>query len=183
MPTIISHAVAALAISAPFGRSLSWRARTLGVIGAMAPDADVAGFRFGIHYGDLLGHRGLSHSILFAAALAALLMLRLRIAEPAAKPGRMWLFLFLATVSHGLLDAFTDGGLGIAFFAPFDNTRYFFPVTPIAVSPIGAGFFSARGAAVMLNEMLWIWLPALLCSGSFLMRAKFTAGSGTGRNY
>src|SRR6266498_1813476 len=110
MPTIISHTVAALAISAPFGHSLSWRARVLGVIGSMAPDVDVIGFRFGIHYGDMLGHRGLSHSLLFAAVLSLLLMLRLRLTERDARLGTIWLFLFLATVSHGILDAFTDGG-------------------------------------------------------------------------
>ena len=169
MPTVMSHAVAALAISAPFGRALSWRARVLGVIAAMAPDADVIGFRFGIRYGDMLGHRGLSHSLLFAAALALLLMLRLLITERDANRRRVWLFLFLATASHGVLDGFTDGGLGVAFFAPFDNTRYFFPVTPIAVSPIGAGFFSMRGLHVLLNEILWIWIPGLVFGSAMLL--------------
>jgi hypothetical protein len=35
--------------------------------------------------------------------------------------------LFLATAGHGLLDAMTNGGLGLAFFSPFDNHRYFLP--------------------------------------------------------
>jgi len=131
------------------------------MICAMAPDVDVVGFLFGIQYGDMLGHRGLSHSLLFAAALATLALIRLRFAEPKANHWQTWLFLFLAAASHGLLDALTDGGYGVAFFAPFDGTRYFFPFTPIAVSPIGAGFFSARGAAVIMNEMLWVWLPSI----------------------
>ena len=55
----------------------------------------------------------------------------------------------------------TDGGLGVAFFSPFDNHRYFFPWTPIRVSPIGiTRFFSLRGFAVLQTELLWIWLPA-----------------------
>jgi len=59
------------------------------------------------------------------------------------------------------LDAMTDGGLGVAFFAPFDNHRYFFPWRPIRVSPIGAGrFFGKRGLAVLRSELLWIWIPA-----------------------
>jgi inner membrane protein len=71
-----------------------------------------------------------------------------------------WLgFLFLVAVSHGLLDALTDGGLGVAFFAPFDGRRYFFPWRPIEVSPIGLGFFSARGARTFLSELQWVWLP------------------------
>ena len=74
----------------------------------------------------------------------------------------LWLYLFLATASHGFLDAMTDGGLGVAFFSPFDNTRYFFTWTPIRVSPIGISrFFSARGLAVVKSELLWVWVPAL----------------------
>ena len=62
----------------------------------------------------------------------------------------MWLYFFLATASHGLLDAMTDGGLGVAFFSPFDNRRYFLPWTPIRVSPIGIEpFFTARGLEVL----------------------------------
>jgi inner membrane protein len=73
----------------------------------------------------------------------------------------LWIYLFLATASHGFLDAMTDGGLGVAFFSPFSNKRYFLPWTPIRVSPIGAGrFFSSRGLDVLRTEFLWIWLPA-----------------------
>jgi hypothetical protein len=28
------------------------------------------------------------------------------------------------------------------------------------VSPIGIGFFSLRGLAVLWSELLWVWLPA-----------------------
>src|SRR4029450_4848408 len=100
---------------------------------AILPDIDVIGFQFGVRYGDMLGHRGITHSITFAVAVSAVVAL--------ASPGRprwlAWLCLFLATVSHGLFDAMTDGGLGVAFFAPFSEARYFFPFRPIHVSPIG----------------------------------------------
>ena len=76
---------------------------------------------------------------------------------------RLFLYLFVATASHGFLDALTDGGLGVAFFSPFDNHRYFFPWRPIRVSPIAASrFFTARGVAVLQSEMLWIWLPTMV---------------------
>jgi inner membrane protein len=66
----------------------------------------------------------------------------------------------------------TDGGLGVAFFSPFDNHRYFLRWRPIHVSPIGIGrFFSDRGIAVLQSELLWIWLPAaLLALSAWLMR-------------
>ena len=58
------------------------------------------------------------------------------------------------------MDAFTSGGLGIALLAPFDNHRYFFPYTPIKVSPIGiSAFFSDWGIRVLISEFKWVWLP------------------------
>jgi inner membrane protein len=70
--------------------------------------------------------------------------------------------IFAATASHGLLDGLTNGGLGVAFFAPFDSARYFFPLRPILVSPIGVGaFLSQRGLSVLLSEMTWVWPPSI----------------------
>jgi inner membrane protein len=133
----------------------------VGALCAALPDADVVGFRFGIRYGDLLGHRGLTHSFAFAAVLATLAALALRRGSDLGL-GRLWTFLFLATASHALLDAMADGGLGVAFFSPFSNARYFFPFRPIVVSPINVHrFFTERGAAVMGSELLWVWLPSL----------------------
>lgn len=171
MPTVISHAVAGLGIGAAFlGRKASGRILGLGALCAALPDADVIGFPLGIRYGDLLGHRGLSHSFAFAAALAALVT---PLARSGSGPGRgkLWTCLFLATASHGLLDALTDGGLGVALLAPFDKTRYFFPFRPIEVSPIGIGrFFSKRGLTVMGSELLWVWLPSLALAGTAALR-------------
>ena len=174
MATIISHAVAAAGIAAVFpARSLAPRVWVAGAIFAMLPDSDVLSFRFGIAYGDVLGHRGFTHSLLFAAVLGGIatfvMFLRARVA---VNRGVVWLYLFLATASHGALDALTNGGHGVAFFAPLENSRYFFPFTPIEVSPIGISrFFSSRGAEVLLNEMQWIWLPAaVLAGGAWLAR-------------
>jgi inner membrane protein len=164
MPSVLSHGVAALGIGACFYRpdvpKCVWAA---GALCSMLPDIDVLGFRFGIRYGDFWGHRGFSHSFAFAALLAGTALI---LAFPRGVPflGRLllWCYLFAATASHGLLDAMTDGGLGVAFFAPFDDTRYFFPWTPIRVSPIGIGrFFSERGIAVLRSELVWVWLPSM----------------------
>ncbi len=57
----------------------------------------------------------------------------------------------------------TAGGLGVPFFSPFTNARYFFPWCPIRVSPIGLSrFFTERGLEVLQSELLWIWLPSAL---------------------
>jgi inner membrane protein len=161
MPTVMSHAVAALALAPAFRRA-GWPARVwwAGAVCAVAPDSDVLGVYLGVPFGSVLGHRGLTHSLVFAAALAGAL-------APAMVPRgtrlRVWLFLFVATASHGLLDAMTNGGIGVAFFAPFDAGRYYLPWRPIVVSPLGLRpFLSARGVAVLASEAAWVWLPALI---------------------
>jgi inner membrane protein len=125
------------------------------------PDADVVGSAFGIAYGDLLGHRGLTHSLPFAAVLATAVV---RLGFPRGVPGlgvrALWVLLFLATASHGLLDALTDGGLGVGFLAPFTETRYFFPLRPIRVASVGVRDFLARNPLEVLgNEVVWVWVP------------------------
>lgn len=159
MPTVFTHPAVALALSPFFRRALPgkrWVAA--GALLSVLPDFDTIGFRLGIHYGDLLGHRGLTHSLAFAAllALAAAALARER-------RGTKWLYLFLCAASHGLLDACTNGGLGVALFAPFDDTRYFFPWRPIEVSPIGLGnFLGPRALAVLRSELVWVLLPSSL---------------------
>jgi inner membrane protein len=162
MPSVFTHAVAALALgSALLPRGAGPRAWLLGVACAVLPDIDVVAFAFGVPYSAMLGHRGLSHSILFALLLSALVTaLAFRAGQWTGQRPRIWLFLFAATASHGILDAFTNG-LGIAFFAPFSAARYFFPITPIEVSPIVHGFFSEHGVRVLASEMVWVWTPAL----------------------
>jgi len=134
----------------------------VGAVCSVIPDLDVMSFRFGIRYGDFWGHRGFTHSFLFAALLAsAAILVCFRQVQPGLGRLPIWIYFFLATASHGFLDALTDGGLGVAFFSPFDNTRYFLPWRPIVVSPISVTrFFSDRGVAVLQSELLWIWIPA-----------------------
>ena len=165
MASLFSHAVAALSIVTCFYRpGIPKRVWAIGALCSVIPDLDVVGFAFGIRYGDFWGHRGFTHSLVFAALLAgAVVILGFWGGAPDLSQLSLWTYFFLATASHGLLDAMTDGGLGVAFFAPFDNHRYFLPWTPIRVSPIGVGrFFSDRGLAVLQSELLWIWLPAIL---------------------
>ena len=168
MASLFSHAVAAGAIGATFYRS-GWPARAwgLGAACAILPDADVIGVPLGIPLGSLLGHRGLSHSLVFAAVLAAVVVPVFGAAMRAdVSRSRLWLYVFLATASHGILDALTNGGPGVAFFAPFDQARYFFPFRPLVVSPLGIRpFFSEWGLRVIESELLWIGLPSLIFVG------------------
>lgn len=165
MASAFSHAVTALSIGTCFYRpQVPKRIWIAGVLCSVVPDIDVIGFMFGIHYGDFWGHRGFTHSLIFSALLAGVVALTI-FWRGAAGIGRFALFayLFLATASHGVLDAMTNGGLGVAFFSPFDTTRYFLPWRPIRVSPIAVTrFFTPKGFAILQNEAVWIWLPAIL---------------------
>ena len=160
MPTVPTHAAVAVSLGTLFPCArVPRRWWIVGAALAVVPDLDVIGFGFGIHYGDLLGHRGLTHALIFAALLA---LLGSRCAIEGGRKATVFTYLFVAAASHGVLDAFTNGGLGVAFFAPFVGRRYFFPVRPIEVSPIGVtGFFENGGAAVLLSELAWVGLPAV----------------------
>jgi inner membrane protein len=128
----------------------------------MLPDADVLAFRLHVPYADAFGHRGATHSILFAALLGCVAALaHRRLNATASNAG--W-FAGLATLSHPLLDACTNGGLGVALAWPFSDVRWFAPFHPIMVSPIGARFFSERGWNVIASELLWVWLPTAVLS-------------------
>lgn len=163
MPSAFSHAIAAVAIGtvtvAGPTRARLW---TLGAVCAVLPDLDVVHISLGIPYEHMLGHRGLSHSLFAAAILASVMtgLVRWRWPE-SATTARLWVLFCLTTASHGVLDAMTTGGLGVAFFAPFSETRYFLPWQPIVVSPISIrGFFSEWGVRVMWSELGWVWLPS-----------------------
>jgi inner membrane protein len=129
MASAFSHAVVALSIGTCFYRpQIRKRVWVAGVLCSVIPDLDAVGFHFGIHYGDFWGHRGFTHSLVFAALVAGVVALAI-FGRGITGIGRFALFgyLFLVTASHGVLDAMTDGGLGVAFFSPFDNKRYFLP--------------------------------------------------------
>ena len=166
MPTIFTHAVVPLALGAALGsRAVSPRLIAAGMFAAMAPDFDTVAFKLGIAYADQFGHRGASHSFVFAMTLA----LFGAMVAPWLRTTRWRAFIWLAfcTASHPLLDALTNGGLGVALLWPWSHERFFAPWRPIAVSPIGAGFFSVRGLTVLWSELQWVWLPTIVLAASF----------------
>jgi inner membrane protein len=178
MPTVLSHGIVAAAIGRVFQRdSVSASYWVAGIACAVLPDLDAIGLRLGIPYGATLGHRGLSHSLMFALVLGTLATVALfKRGSPGMRRHRIWLYLCVAAASHGVLDAFTNGGLGVALLAPFDNTRYFAPWRPIQVSPIGLRpLLSREGAEVLLSEAAWLWLPAAMVVMSSLLWRRRSA--------
>jgi inner membrane protein len=191
MPTVFSHAIIGFAAGSVFQHS-GWVSRSacprlparvpwlqalregripvamrfmgLSMLAAALPDADVAGFAVDIPYGHAFGHRGFFHSLCFALILAVFTVMAF---FPRSKvfSSDWWLlggYFFLLTASHGLLDTLTSGGLGIALFAPFDNSRYLAPMALFEAAPLDIpGLFTPWGFRCLRTELVLIWIPAL----------------------
>ena len=173
MASAFAHAAAGAALWPLFrhraGTQAGWVA---GALLAVAPDLDVIGFRFGVAYGDLLGHRGLTHSLLVALLVGTALGYWLARHEPER---RRWLaaYLVLALASHGLLDTLTTGGLGVALLSPLSTARWFAPWRPIAVSPLGLRpFFTRHGLAILANEAVWVGIPSAIVAAIGLAASR-----------
>jgi inner membrane protein len=170
MPTVFTHALVGGLLVGPTRVELS-RARLFCFLAAVSvlPDIDVLAFVVGIPYAHPLGHRGITHSIPFGLALAPLAtsLVFPRVRRFGSSWWRITAAAALACISHGFLDAFTDGGKGVGFFIPFDAERIFFPWRPLIVSPIGVGSFVDRAGVVLWREVQWVWLPALTLAGAW----------------
>jgi len=166
LPTPFGHIWAAIAISPLYYKKTAIvKLLLLGMVCTVIPDIDVIAFDFGIPYEHLFGHRGFTHSIFFSFLFG--LFITFTFYPKERKNTKMFLalfiFFFLCTLSHALLDAMTSGGKGVAMFAPFYNERIFLPWRPIKVAPLSwNGLMSDRGMRVLLSEFKVIWIPAIL---------------------
>jgi inner membrane protein len=158
------------------------RPLTLVVAGfcAFAPDLDVLSFRFGIPYSSEWGHRGWTHSLVFALIAGGLIGLMFSAfsgkttwsLQPTWRHITAWFVLSMA--SHPLLDMLTNGGRGCALWWPFSIERIFFPWRPIQVSPMSVSdFISPWGLEVLASEVLWIGFP---CMGLVLLARMIQKG-------
>lgn len=158
MPTFLSHVAVPVAAGLGLGeRVVSRRLLAAGALASVLPDLDALGFYAGVPYASPLGHRGATHSLAAALAVAAVgaalrgpLQTRARTA---------FAFLLAAAASHAFLDAFTTGGLGVALLWPFSDARFFAPVRFIQVAPLRPGAALARGLGVIGSEVPWVWAP------------------------
>lgn len=67
----LSHTFVALALGKAFQHPISaWSVLLSRAVGSIVPDLDVGSY-FGIRYGGLWGHCGMTHSLLFACLLSA----------------------------------------------------------------------------------------------------------------
>jgi inner membrane protein len=130
---------------------------------ALLPDADVLGLSLGLADHGPYGHRGYSHSLLFAAAIAGVAFWVAR--RWGTRPWFTAALAFLAVCSHGILDAMTYRTRGIPFFWPLEDMRVVFPWRPIPPAPTGISFFSKRGLEVVGVELVY-FMPLLVAAVS-----------------
>jgi inner membrane protein len=157
MATAYSHAIVGIGIAQIYtpqrGRWVYW---ALAGLLAIFPDIDVLSMAA---YGAILGHRGITHTLVFALWLGFLT------ASLTFKPfrGNLWALtavFFLATASHGLLDAVTRGGEAIPFFWPATQQRYG-NWGPIPVADIALELPDPRRSRSIRSEMVWVWAPTV----------------------
>jgi len=177
MASALSHAMVAATLGQAFtSKELRGREVFLGAFCSVMPDLDVIGFSMGIQYGDVWGHRGLTHSFLFAGLLAvSLVALWYRRKSTAVMTG-LFLYFFLCAASHGVLDAMTNGGLGVAFFLHSIRRDISFPCDRCVCLQSVLAIFSALRA-------FEFWSARLCGSGYHLVWRLwyFEGSSGSGQ--
>jgi len=160
MATDYSHAVAGLGLARLYAAEpMPWAYWGLAVVLPIVPDIDVFS---SAAYGTWLGHRGFTHSLIFA------LLLGIAAAGVTFRYFRVnWWSLaalfFLMIASHGLLDALTRGGEGIPFFWPLGNRYGNWGLMPM--SDIALELPDPRYSRAIRGELLWLWLPTGLLVG------------------
>ena len=143
MDSISQAALGAAIGEAVLGKKTGNKGAVLGAIIATIPDLDVALYLFYNKFEMLSIHRGFSHSILFSllgAFLIAYILQRIKWTREVTY-FRLWIFTWLALLTHILLDTFT--AYGTQLFLPFSNKRVGFDsinvVDPVYTIPLLLG--------------------------------------------
>ena len=165
MPTIVSHVATAIPISLlGLKGKMNKKVLAFSALMALVPDLDGIGYALGVEYASTFGHRGFSHSLIFVILVAWLFCLFLKKQKQISQKTLFLNFFTIGTL-HILMDAMTNGGLGVALLAPFSNARFFLPWTPIEVSAILPQYFwKMNGSSVIRFEFLYIVLPSIMIS-------------------
>lgn len=142
MATFISHPIFGAGVACIFDRTQSKEASQrfiiLSTLCQWVPDIDTFSYLFAIDERHPLGHRGLTHSGVFALALAFTVM-TIFYRSYRLNRTQWWgcyIWFFVITLFHGIFDALVDAALGVAFFWPLSLERYRFAWRPLMDVPI-----------------------------------------------
>lgn len=151
---------------------------------AVSPDLDLI-FWGAIPYKNFLGHRGFFHSPFFAIVTGLMLSVLVAILLRRISFDAWWrvsVVFIVSLTSHGLIDAMTDGGLGVMLLFPFSEERLFLPWRPIHVSPIlSTGLMSGRLWEILISE-LWLMGAGLTAPMVVAVRSALAGRRFSGRH-
>jgi len=163
MATIYTHSAVGLGLARLYAdRPMPWSYWILAAALPIVPDLDAFSTAA---YGTLLGHRGITHTFVFALVLSAVAagatFRRFKV--------RWWslaCLFFVIVASHGLLDAMTWGGENIALFWPFGGRYGNWGL--IHVSDIAFELPDPRHSRALQDELLRVWLPMAVVVGTVM---------------
>jgi inner membrane protein len=169
MPTPITHIIASLPMNTTVMRQTNTKKILFwSLVITLIPDIDLLGNFFNIPINNIFGHRGFTHSLIFAFFLAAIISLIFW--QEFKTDKKRWFLIFgnflLVALMHPLLDALTDKNYGVALLSPFSNHRFSLPWAPINDSALGIWNYYVLGfwqiikveAVIILAALLYTWL-------------------------
>jgi len=180
MDTLTQGLLGAAVGHAAFSSSLGRRARWWGAVGGLLPDLDVIAVATHGAFGEMLYHRGFTHSLWFGFvagpllgwALHAFYRRREREGHGTAGPLLSWMGLFaLALFTHPLIDWFTV--YGTQLLAPFSRERFALDalgiIDPFYSLPLLFALLYASFAATSARAGRHAVTGALLLSTAYLV--------------
>jgi len=188
MASAITHFIVGAALALPAIESETicsvlpkWAIPVSAGLVAVAPDFDTLamGF-FGITYDSLFGHRGYFHSpffLLCSSAIVAAIVARGRPWRVTARIAAMW---GGCAITHPLLDAVTDGGLGVMLLFPISTARLFLPWRPIHVSPLSILRFFDNAGHILRSELPFCVAAVAIGVSALLVRTRLRSASHSG---
>lgn len=170
----ITQGLLGAAVAGVVAPSLGRRALLWGALVGMSPDLDVLLAPLHGGFGELLYHRGTTHSLWFGFVAGPALGWLLWVWRDPGRttPLRDWVaFCVLALVTHPILDGFTP--YGTQFFAPFDRTRFAFHgvgiIDPFYTTILAFGVMAARRSTSTPALARRITATALALSSLYLL--------------
>jgi inner membrane protein len=187
MASAITHFVVGASLALPaleseIGTVLpKWAISVSAGLLAVAPDFDTLAMGlFGVPYNSFFGHRGFFHSPFFLVISSAILAATVARGHPWRVTARLAAMWGGCAITHPLLDAMTDGGLGVMLMFPISTARLFLPWRPIHVSPLSILRFFDNAGYILRSELPFcFWAIAIGVSGFLASGAWHKMKAGT----